>query len=309
MSNPHQQYVSHTISKMAPNIERRLPPSEVNCKWWLRGYCSRGKSCHFKHDDAMFSLDNKKAQHNLQESAESAEPSSTAPASSPGEGAAPEPVSTTSQTCVICFETPETYGLLVNCDHAFCLDCIRSWRATAPKNPTSENELKKTSKTCPMCRSQSHFTIPSSVWPVTAGSENTMKKEIVDGYLGRMKNIPCRYFEQSAKDSAPDYKFKCQFGNNCHYSHTHPDTKEPYVFSQQELKPERTSRRADRARLLADMAMMEMLFSDDFSYGGEDWLDEVQDDDDFGDQLVFEAEFTGLSYNDIEDFGYDYGWE
>jgi hypothetical protein len=41
-----------------------------------------------------------------------------------------------------------------------------------------------------------------------------MKTGIVDGYLGRLKTIPCRYFEQSIKDSSPEYKFKCQFGNS-----------------------------------------------------------------------------------------------
>lgn len=131
----------------------------------------------------------------------------------------------------------------------------------------------------------------------------------MEGYLERMKNIPCRYFEQSAKDSAPDYKFKCQFGNNCHYLHIHPDTKEPYIFSQEEMKPKGgQGRRAGRAQLLADIAM-EMLFSDEFTHGGDDWLDEDGDEDDFGDELVFEADFMGLSNNDFEDFGYDYSWE
>lgn len=83
----------------------------------------------------------------------------------------------------------------------------------------------------------------------------------------------------------------------------------PYIFSQEELKPKGGPGRAGRAQLLADMAMMEMLFSDEFTHGGDDWLDEDRDEDDFGDQLVFEAEFMGLSYNDFEDFGYDYGWE
>jgi hypothetical protein len=59
-SLPHQ--ASHTTPKMPPDIERRLPPEQVDCKWWMRGYCARGKTCYFKHDDAMFSAHNKKAQ-------------------------------------------------------------------------------------------------------------------------------------------------------------------------------------------------------------------------------------------------------
>ncbi|KAK9379573.1 uncharacterized protein V2V93DRAFT_381582 [Kockiozyma suomiensis] len=32
------------------------------------------------------------------------------------------------ELCAICLEVPTTYGLLTNCDHVFCLGCIREWR-------------------------------------------------------------------------------------------------------------------------------------------------------------------------------------
>ncbi|KUJ15113.1 uncharacterized protein LY89DRAFT_736168 [Mollisia scopiformis] len=267
---------------MPPSTERRLPPPQVNCKWWMRGYCSRGKSCYFKHDESTFAALKTQAQD---------EPNVGAPAtpSLTAEQAVFPPPSAISQTCAICYELPDQYGLLVNCDHAFCLECIRNWRATAPKNPTLENELKKTSKTCPMCRSHSDFIIPSSIWPTS-----TQKKEISDGYLRRLKTIPCRYFEQSAMDTAPDYKFKCQFRNHCHYSHIHPVTKEPYTFPPGELQPRRRHR---RGRLLDEMAIMEMLFSDLAVY--DEWVDVEE-----GDDVV---EFMGLG--EVDDFGYDYAWE
>ena len=28
--------------------------------WWKQGYCARGKTCHFRHDEAMAGVDNKK---------------------------------------------------------------------------------------------------------------------------------------------------------------------------------------------------------------------------------------------------------
>jgi hypothetical protein len=40
---------------------RRLPPYEVNCKWWLKGYCFRGADCFFKHDKALCGADKPKA--------------------------------------------------------------------------------------------------------------------------------------------------------------------------------------------------------------------------------------------------------
>lgn len=188
-------------------------------------------------------------------------------------------------------------------------ECIRNWRATLPENPTSENELKKTSKTCPMCRSQSDFIIPSSIWPTAATNENPMKKEIVERYLGRLRTIPCKHFEKSINDSAPpDYKFKCQFGNHCHYSHAHPITKEPYIFSEEELQRRRKPRM--RAQMLDEMAIIEMLFNnltaDYLSTDDDGDGDEFDEVDDFEDRIVFEAEFFGLS-DDFDDFGYDYG--
>lgn len=139
-----------------------------------------------------------------------------------------------------------------------------------------------------------------------------MKNEIVNGYLGRLKTIPCQYFEKSIKDTSPNYKPKCQFGNHCHYLHIHPDTGEPYKFSEEELRTRRRPGRR-RAQLLDEMMIMEMLFNDIVAYQNEDeWVDEDDDengDDDFEEHLVFESEFLGLGEDDFDDFGWDYGWD
>jgi hypothetical protein len=29
--------------------------------WWMRGYCARGWTCHFRHDDGMAGVQNKNA--------------------------------------------------------------------------------------------------------------------------------------------------------------------------------------------------------------------------------------------------------
>src|SRR6266487_5123337 len=91
---------------------------------------------------------------------------------------------------------------------------------------SNNNVLKKTTKTCPLCRTQSDFVIPSSVFPTpqppppetpseatttaqntNAGSganplrgrSNLEKERIVNTYLTKLKKIPCRYFEESVK--------------------------------------------------------------------------------------------------------------
>jgi E3 ubiquitin-protein ligase makorin len=113
-------------SRMSATTHRRLPPAEVDCRWWIRGYCARGGACYFKHDAAMFAAEMRQDQSTSASS--SIQPART-PANNAGEGI--DAIQThlwllltfiaVSQTCAICFERPDTYGLLVNCDHTFCL--------------------------------------------------------------------------------------------------------------------------------------------------------------------------------------------
>ena len=163
------------------------------------------------------------------------------------------------------------------------VECIRNWRSsTSPSN----DELKSTSKTCPMCRSHSDFIIPSSHFPLqskadsTPGGENTVKNQIVDGYLSRLKTIPCRYFQQSVEDSKRNFRPKCRFGNSCHYAHTHPVTKEPYIFSDEEKRRTCRKPRQDRAWYFEEMMLMERMFNDlGFGYDIEDESD-CEDEED-----------------------------
>lgn len=164
-------------------------------------------------------------------------------------------------------------------------ECIRSWRSSAPNNSSddAELELKKASKTCPMCRSKSDFIIPSSIWPTS-----TQKKTITEGYLGRLKTIPCRYFEESARETAPEYKFKCPFTNHCHYLHIHPVTNEPYTFTQSEIS-NRRERGRRRLRIAEQLAMVQLILEG--TPGGED---------------IEVMEVLGFA---DDDFFYDYAWE
>lgn len=154
--------------------------------------------------------------------------------------------------------------------------------------------VSKNTKTCPLCRTKSDFVIPSSVFPtpptVDAKSDrensgpsqapdneaaeekqNPVKEQIIQGYLAKLKKIPCRYFEDEVKrwrekvaraearnggsassTRPPKFVPKCSFANKCHYAHLDPITKEPYVFSASEIRDMKRRRHEQRARELRD---------------------------------------------------------
>ena len=77
--------------------------------------------------------------------------------------------------CGICLEivhekqrmADRRFGLLAGCDHPFCLGCIRDWRDGGVARDAAEHtsgRLEQARK-CPLCRTQSHYTIPSTNWP------------------------------------------------------------------------------------------------------------------------------------------------
>ncbi|KAF3491225.1 uncharacterized protein GIQ15_00742 [Arthroderma uncinatum] len=208
-------------------------PRLVHCKWWKRGHCLRGDSCYFRHDPALLGVDQKPA------AGTAIEIESTIPQNSqtPGQpGAAPQgngPASTKEQEqCAICLESPKVYGLLIRCDHVFCLECIRKWRGSkkADKDDHDDDEWEAGDiwgsvaiKSCPLCRKPSKYIIPSAVFPTPPTPEDTsassfesgpshdrskgknhappnpLKESIIKEYTRNMKTIPCRYFEAAVK--------------------------------------------------------------------------------------------------------------
>lgn len=115
-------------------------------------------------------------------------------------------------TCGICLDvvrskqnpSEQRFGILTDCNHAFCLSCIRRWRNTS----LSTN---KVNRTCPICRVPSAFVTPSEVWVEDAAE----KKKLIEGYKSALKDKPCRYFAQGTGT--------CPFGTSCFYKHAYPD--------------------------------------------------------------------------------------
>lgn len=94
--------------------------------------------------------------------------------------------------CNVCLErvlskpnvTDRKFGMLPECNHAFCLSCIRNWRSSAPTSGIDIfNTNNNTVRTCPVCRKLSYFVIPSAIWYSTKEE----KQEIIDNYKAKCK--------------------------------------------------------------------------------------------------------------------------
>ena len=112
------------------------------------------------------------------------------------------------KTCGICFEVimekvpqEQRFGILPNCNHCFCLFCIRKWRQAKQFE----------SKACPECRIQSDFVCPSPYWIDTKEDKEKLIKE----YKKALSMKDCRYFKLGYG--------RCPFGNECFYLHAYSD--------------------------------------------------------------------------------------
>ncbi|XP_008808204.1 E3 ubiquitin-protein ligase makorin isoform X2 [Phoenix dactylifera] len=100
------------------------------------------------------------------------------------------------------------FGLLSECDHPFCISCIRNWRSNSP---ASGMDVNNAVRACPICRKISYFVIPSVIWYSTKEE----KQEIIDNYKAKLKSIDCKYFDFG--------NGTCPFGTSCFYRHAYRD--------------------------------------------------------------------------------------
>lgn len=125
--------------------------------------------------------------------------------------------------CQICSKDVEStkrlYGLLDNCDHVFCYECIVSWKRSKYSNSDSES--------CPVCKVRSAFITPSKHW-----YENKDEKyRIIKKHRNHLKTLPCRYYLRHGF---------CRYSDRCFYDH--------HEAAKQYRQQHRHSRERDRDR-------------------------------------------------------------
>jgi E3 ubiquitin-protein ligase makorin len=96
------------------------------------------------------------------------------------------------KTCGICFDIvwdkvgkEQRFGILPNCNHCFCLECIRTWRQAKQFD-------NKIIRACPECRVCSDFVCPSSFW-VDSKDE---KEKLISKYKNALSEKDCKYFKK-----------------------------------------------------------------------------------------------------------------
>ncbi|XP_078011810.1 LOW QUALITY PROTEIN: putative E3 ubiquitin-protein ligase makorin-1 [Phascolarctos cinereus] len=115
--------------------------------------------------------------------------------------------------CGICMEkvwdkppADRFFAILPNCSHAYCVNCLRTWRQSRGNCP--ENIIKA----CPECRVRSNYFVPYKFW-VSKGPE---KEQLIKNFKDRTSQIHCKFFIQR--------KGRCPFQSDCIYQHQFPES-------------------------------------------------------------------------------------
>lgn len=118
--------------------------------------------------------------------------------------------------CCVCLDRvllkptlPERkFGILPECDHPYCISCIRTWRSSSRRSGLDVNSALRT---CPVCRKRSYFVVPSVTWY----SSTEEKQDIIDNYKAKLRTIDCKHFNFG--------NGTCPFGGSCFYKHARRD--------------------------------------------------------------------------------------
>ncbi|XP_051909113.1 makorin, ring finger protein, 4 [Hippocampus zosterae] len=92
----------------------------------------------------------------------------------------------------------QVFGILPNCSHAFCLQCIMTWRKTRDLG-------SDVVKTCPQCRVRSAFYVPNKYWV-----EGQAKEKLIADFKKKFSKQSCSYYAR--------YQY-CPFETECLYRH------------------------------------------------------------------------------------------
>lgn len=143
----------------------------------MQGSCNKGDMCTFLHGSKCSRCDRNvlHPQDAKQRATHEAECSQAEKVR--------ESKKASSVECGICMENIKQFGILIGCDHSFCLLCIKKWRVSSQAQKRS----------CPMCRQLSDYVVPSDSWFTSA----EQKAGIIANYKTACSRIRCKHFEET----------------------------------------------------------------------------------------------------------------
>ncbi|XP_023283221.1 probable E3 ubiquitin-protein ligase makorin-1 isoform X1 [Seriola lalandi dorsalis] len=101
------------------------------------------------------------------------------------------------------------FGILPNCNHSFCLQCIMTWRKTKDLG-------LDVVKTCPQCRVRSPFYVPNKFWV-----EGQAKESVIAAFKEKCSKKSCSYYAR--------YRC-CPFKTECLYRHDKPTRSRSFPY-------------------------------------------------------------------------------
>lgn len=209
------------------------PPPPL-CRFHLAGSCRYGDSCRYTHgvpcpvcgENAVHPTDGAEAERHLlacgwlvagdvtgpplPSSSTCGSPRGLAPVSGVGGPpllSAADEASQVALRCAICHESVRgrgrRFGLLTECDHVFCLECVRAVRSTVAAAGGREAV-----RGCSVCGVESFLVVPSDTYPRSAAE----KAGAAARYKAKLKRVPCMHFRYG--------EGVCPFGvTSCLYAH------------------------------------------------------------------------------------------
>mmetsp|Transcript_23912 Transcript_23912/g.34392 ORF Transcript_23912/g.34392 Transcript_23912/m.34392 type:complete len:504 (-) Transcript_23912:227-1738(-) len=192
--------VRNVLQPLYPSGVSSWDPSGELCSFHVTNDCRYGSSCRYLHgnqcsyclSNVLHPVDEERADEHVQNCAAMMGISQT--------------TSTEAQesiTCGICMNQTRSlgrkFGMLMNCTHAFCLECIREYRG---------NDFSgRTIRACPICYVESDLVLPSFTFVL----DPQKRKELFAGHRGRLSEIPCKHFSYG--------EGTCPLGANCYFAH------------------------------------------------------------------------------------------
>ena len=247
---------SHDIGNQS-DLEAK---KSIPCYFFQQGNCRYGDYCHFSHDE----VDNEK------ESWIGADDTDH------------------SNLCSICFEnivsSGKRFGLLPDCEHTFCLDCLRTWRKQTKHEICDTTSKSPDPLKCPVCRAKIAFIIPSKDF-----LKGEAKERVITLYKTKVGKIPCKNFSGVVGS--------CNFGKDCFYAHLGPNGEDLKTVDYARKQSSRRRRRDDDA---FDLQLIDRLMGRELMsiFSGRDYA--------MDDQFLPVGQNTYYDSDDSSDIDYPY---